>query len=234
MRKIISIIVLNTLLTGCVSVTRFDEQKTALEACQDEANKNTQAWQVERSSLEENLNKITGERDSCRNDLSQVETSVQDVEKRANELRHTLQDEILSRNVEIETLKGKLSVHVLDRILFKSGSADILPDGKALLKKLAGSLAATEDYIRVEGHTDSVPIGEQLKAKFFSNWELSAARAASVVRFFEYGHKISPLRLEAVGFSQYRPVTEGKTVEELQRNRRVEIILTQPRSEITK
>ena len=229
MKLVLTIVALNLLLAGCVSVSRFDEQQATLEACRDQAQKDMQSWQETRSSLEADLNKAIEERDSCRNDYEQVQTSAQDIEKRANELRQSLQEEILARNVEIETLKGKLSVRVLDRILFKSGSAQILPEGEAVLNKLAAALLNTEDYIRVEGHTDKVPIGKQLKAKYFSNWELSAARASSVVRFFEHAHKIDPLRLEPVGFSQYRPVTEGKTAEDLQRNRRVEIILTQPR-----
>jgi chemotaxis protein MotB len=80
--------------------------------------------------------------------------------------------------------------------------------------------------IRVEGHTDDVPIGATLKDKYFSNWELSAARAASVVRYFQHHHKIDTQRLEAVGFAEYRPIAPNDSVANRQRNRRVEIQLT--------
>jgi len=239
----IPILAFNVFLSGCVSVSTFDKQKEILDNCREQLHKDTKSYQDEIYELETNLEKVKNERsdlegeletakeerNKCHKDYIQVKAYAQDIDKRANELRHTLQKEILDRNVEIETLKGKLSVRVLDRILFKSGSAEILPDGKDLLNKLAAPLLSVQDYIRIEGHTDFVPIGKKLKEKFYSNWELSAARAASVVRFFQYNHKISPLRLEAVGFSKYRPVAQGKTDDELQRNRRVDIILTQPR-----
>ena len=67
-------------------------------------------------------------------------------------------------------------MQVLDKILFKTGRADIQPAGQAVLEKLAMVLKETDDMIRVEGHTDNVPIGAQLKEKYFSNWELSVAR----------------------------------------------------------
>ena len=98
-----------------------------------------------------------------------------------------------------------------------------------MLDKLASVLKNNDDLIRVEGHTDNVPIGERLKDKYFSNWELSAARAASVVRYFQYGHSIDPVRLEAVGYSEYRPVVENDSDTNRQRNRRVSIELAAPR-----
>lgn len=229
MKTAIFIIAFSTLLTGCVSVTKFDEQKSTLEACREQAQKDIQAWQDKYANLESKLNKTIEDQNTCRKEVEQTQAYAKEVEQRANDLRQVLQKEIMDKNVEIENLKGKLSVRVLDRILFKSGSAQILNEGKLVLNKLAVALQDNQDYIRVEGHTDIVPIGKQLKAKYFSNWELSAGRAASVVRYFEYAHSISPLRLEPVGFSKYRPVTEGQTPEDLQRNRRVEIILTQLR-----
>lgn len=209
MKSLFTMITSILLLASCVSVQRFEEKQAELDACRQLAQQDAQ------------------DLDSCRQKYDRVLATSQSLEQRAADLRRSLQDEVRSRDVEIETLKGKLTVRVLDRILFKTGSAQILPEGEAVLKKLGTVLATTQDYIRVEGHTDIVPIGERLKAKYYSNWELSAARAASVVRFFEDGHKIDPLRLEAVGFSKYRPVATGTTPAELQRNRRVEIVLSE-------
>jgi chemotaxis protein MotB len=114
----------------------------------------------------------------------------------------------------------------MDKILFKTGRADIQPAGQAVLEKLAAVLKDTDDMIRIEGHTDNVPISDRLRDKYFSNWELSGARAASVVRFFQDKGGIPPLRLEPVGFGEYRPVAPNDTADNKQRNRRVEIILT--------
>ena len=83
-----------------------------------------------------------------------------------------------------------------------------------------------DETIRIEGHADTVRIGPKLKKKYFSNWELSTGRASSVVRYFLDRHGIEPTRMEAVGFSKYRPVASNDTEEGRQRNRRVEIVLT--------
>jgi chemotaxis protein MotB len=141
-------------------------------------------------------------------------------------LRHRLQSEIGNKDVEIDRLRSQLSVRVLDRILFHSGSAEILPQGGKVLDAVAAALAGGNETIRIEGHTDTVPIGPNLKDKYFSNWELSSGRASSVVRYFVDAHGIDPIRMEAVGFSEYRPVASNETWEGRQRNRRVAIVLT--------
>lgn len=183
-----------------------------------------------RHKLETDLETLRQTNASCQTELDKKKSNLKELEDKAARLRETFQSEIAARNVEIENLRGQLSVHVLDRILFKSGSAEIRPEGLAVLNKLANVLAKENDTIRVEGHTDNVPIGAALKDKYPSNWELSTARASSVVRYFESDHQIDPTRMEAVGFSYYRPVTDGKTPEELQRNRRVVIVLLPPRN----
>ena len=180
----------------------------------------------ERRGLETRLDATSREWSQCQKDVAAVQANVRAMSARATELRAQLQDEIAAKDVEIEQLRDQLSVRVLDRILFRSGSADILPPGQAVLEKLAAIFSGSDDHLRVEGHTDFVPIGTALKEKYPTNWELSTARASSVVRYFETLKKIDPLRLEAVGFSKYRPVAQGDSAEALQRNRRVEIVLT--------
>lgn len=141
-------------------------------------------------------------------------------------LRERLRGELGSRDVEIEHLRSQLTVRVLDRILFDTGSAEILPRGREVLDQVAAALAGGDETIRIEGHADSVPIGRTLKSKYYSNWELSTGRSSSVVRYFESAHGIDPTRMEAVGYSKYRPIATNDTEENRQRNRRVEIVLT--------
>jgi chemotaxis protein MotB len=155
-----------------------------------------------------------------------VTESAERLKAREAELRASLQKEIDSRDVEISQLKGKLSVRVLDRILFLTGSAKILPAGEKVLGKLGLALAKGSENVHVEGHTDNVPIHKKLKSKYATNWELSTARAASVARFLQYKGKIDPKRIEAVGLGEYRPVAPNESAANRQRNRRVEIILT--------
>jgi chemotaxis protein MotB len=79
--------------------------------------------------------------------------------------------------------------------------------------------------IRVEGHTDNVPIHSRLQAQYPSNWELSAARATNVVRFLQDQAGIAPERLQAIGMAEYRPVASNKTPAGRGQNRRIEITL---------
>jgi chemotaxis protein MotB len=155
-----------------------------------------------------------------------VSDAAEQLKAREDELRSTLKKEVESRDVEINRLKGQLSVRVLDRILFHSGSAKILPAGEKVLAKLALALAKGGENVHVEGHTDNVPIHKKLKSKYATNWELSTARASSVARFLQYKGKIDPKRIEAVGVGEYRPVAPNNSWANRQRNRRVEIILT--------
>lgn len=141
-------------------------------------------------------------------------------------LRKSLQGDIDAKDVEIQRLRSQLLVRVLDRILFETGSAEIRPAGFRVMDSVATALVQGDETIRIEGHADIVPIGPELKKKYFSNWELSTARASSVARFFHDMHGIEPTRMEAVGFSKYRPIAPNDTEANRQRNRRVEIVLT--------
>lgn len=125
----------------------------------------------------------------------------------------------------IETLirRRGLVIRVLtDRVLFDSGSANLKPESWPLLEQISRLLNLdTRHPISVEGHTDTVPIST---SRFPSNWELSAARASSVVRFL-IAHGVSPARLEATGLAGLRPVATNLTATGRSRNRRVEIVL---------
>jgi len=138
----------------------------------------------------------------------------------------SLKDEIATQDIEIVETEDTLKVVFIDKILFDSGSAEINEKGKQLLLVVAESIRAHKDEsILVEGHTDNLPLGPTLKQKFPSNWELSVARAAAVVRFLQKEGRLQPERLAAHGYSFYRPVASNKNREGRRQNRRIEIIL---------
>lgn len=228
------------LLTGCVSTGTYDQKVAELSACRDErmtlqdkAKKELDANFVAQRQLETDLHGIKGEYEACKKSATATRDYAEQLKQRETDLRGRLQKELTDKDVEISSLRGQLSVSVLDKILFKSGSADVLPAGIVVLEKVARVLAATDDMIRVEGHTDNVPISGQLKAKYLSNWELSAARAAGVVHYFQLGeNKLEPQRLEAVGYAEFRPVAPNDDDVNRKRNRRVEIILTAVKSRV--
>ena len=124
---------------------------------------------------------------------------------------------VLHRGETIEVLSTDL--------YFESGSAQLTSEGVEKLKGIAARLKRDypERTIRVEGYTDDTPIGDKLKDKFPSNWELSAARAAAVVRHLQWTHDIDPKRFEVVGFGPYQPLASNETAEGRQENRRVRI-----------
>lgn len=200
-------------LTSCQNQLQLEQQKLLL--CQQ----NIEQLNTRRDQLDKHL-------EECQLTASEMLRQQQELNSREARLRQLLEQELRDKNVEIENLKGRLTLRMLNRILFDSGSAEILASGRQVLDKVANAITHLQDKIRIVGHTDNVRIGIQLKNRYPSNWELSAARASSVVRYFEEQHQIAPLRLEAVGLSKYHPLAPNDNDENRQRNRRVEIILT--------
>jgi chemotaxis protein MotB len=131
-----------------------------------------------------------------------------------------------SKDVTISQLQGKLTVNILDRVLFDSGEADLKPDGAAVLRKVAGILAQHPNLkIHVIGHTDNVPIRPSARNRFPSNWELSTARATAAVRYLTEKAGVDPRRLGALGYGEFRPVADNTTTEGRARNRRIAITI---------
>jgi len=144
-----------------------------------------------------------------------------------DELVADMQEEIEQGQITITQLADRLSVSMVDKILFPSGKAEIMPEGIEVLERVGNILKNVQDkIIRVEGHTDNVQIHPKLQDQFPTNWELSTARATNVVRFLQDTVGIDPENLEAIGMSEYHPVVTNETVEGRSQNRRIEIILT--------
>jgi len=144
-------------------------------------------------------------------------------------IQTSLKDQIAAQEVEVIEAENKLKVIFVDKILFDSGSAEINPKGKELLRVLVKSLKEIKNQnIMIEGHTDNVSLTKYLIKRFPSNWELSTARASAVVHFFQEEGGIDPQRLSARGYSFYRPVAPNDTEEGRRQNRRIEIVLGPP------
>jgi chemotaxis protein MotB len=137
-----------------------------------------------------------------------------------------LKREIDAGEIKISQYKDLLTVNLVEKILFDSGKTEIKSRGKEVLKRVGEILKnITNKEIRIAGHTDNVPIGPVLVAKYPTNWELSAARATVVARYFQDKVEIPPEKLAPSGYGQYRPVTTNDTLGERAQNRRIEIIL---------
>lgn len=221
----LSVMAVGVFLTGCVSTSTFEQKSAELAGCETRAKNELAACNTARGETETKLTAATQELDVYRKAAEANKQKLEAVQQQENQLRERMQKELTDKSVEIEQLRGQLTVRMLDKIVFRSGSADILPEGMAVLDKLVEAIADSTDTIRVEGHTDDTPISDKLKKKYPSNWELSAARASAVARYIETKHHINPKRLESLGFSMYHPVAPNDTDENKQRNRRVEIVL---------
>ena len=136
-----------------------------------------------------------------------------------------------SNELTVSIKNGKVYVSLQENLLFPSGSAVVNPKGKEALGKLAQGLNVNPEItVNIEGHTDSIPI----RGRYQDNWDLSTARAGSIVRILTVDYKVDPVRVEASGHSSYDPVQTNSTSEGRALNRRTEIILSPKLDELFK
>jgi chemotaxis protein MotB len=166
--------------------------------------------------------KVKGQIAALQQQLADLETEKEMVGQRAKGLEDEMRSDLESRDVTISNLQGRLTVNILDRVMFNSGEAVVKPDGEAVLRKIASLLAGHPELkIHVIGHTDNVPI----RGRFASNWELSTARALAAVHFLTEKAGVDPRRVGAVGYGEYRPIADNSTAEGRARNRRIAITI---------
>lgn len=153
------------------------------------------------------------------------EQKVQEVSSEYNAMIDKMKAEIAQGQVTITELKGKLTVNMVEAVLFDSGKAEVKKEGLAVLQKVIDVLKDVKDkVIRVEGHTDNVPIAGALARVYPTNWELSAARAINVTRFLQ-AQGIDAAKLSAAAYGEFQPVADNETKEGRAKNRRIEIVL---------
>lgn len=176
-----------------------------------------------KSDLQKKLAELIKEKDQIEKAKAE---EVSKIKSTYDELMNDMKKEVEQGSIQITQLKDKLSVNLVDKILFNSGEAEVNEQGKKVLKKVAEILKKVKDkQIRIEGHTDNVPIGGALKERFPSNWELSVARATNVTRYLQEVGGLDPKALFAAGFGEHRPIADNATPEGRSKNRRIEIVL---------
>ncbi len=157
-------------------------------------------------------------------ELQAREARLAEVQGTYDELVGKLEEEIQRGEVKISELKGKLTVNVVDKILFDSGKATLKGNGLKVLQQIGDVLkTAVDKNVQVEGHTDNVPISTP---QYPTNWELSMARATTVLHFLHDKVGIPGERLSAVGFGEYQPISSNSTSTGRAQNRRIQIVLT--------
>ena len=147
-----------------------------------------------------------------RADLSRIE----------GDLNRLIADDALKDKVRIEVKSRGVVISLAEAGFFDSGQAEVKPKSISFLNKIADYLARLPNNIRVEGHTDDVPISTY---RYPSNWELSTARATFIVSYLINTHHIDPRRLSAAGYGEFHPVDSNTTPEGRAHNRRVDIVI---------
>ena len=201
----------------------------------------------ELTELESNINHLRREKTALDSDLFETRNEIADLNKEKEELaelarerenrieqlegarekmENELRTEMEKGQITISGLKDKLTLNIVDKLLFDSGVAEIKDEGRDVLKRIGEQLKTTSGYrISIEGHTDNVGISKELQKKFPSNWELSVTRATNVVRFLIHSADINPYDISAAGFADTQPIASNDNPEGREKNRRIEIVL---------
>jgi chemotaxis protein MotB len=191
----------------------------ALTAELEAARQSAAAAEAERDALE-TANAVAKEQ------LAALMAEKQAVEQKQSTLEQQMRAAIESKDVTISELQGRLTVNIVDRILFDSGEAEVRGEGLDVLRQIAEILTKFPDrQIHVTGHTDNVPITGSLARRYPTNWELSAARALAAVRFLAEQAGVDVRRLAAVGYGEFHPIADNATPEGRAKNRRIEIVV---------
>jgi chemotaxis protein MotB len=214
---------------GCVSKSEFEklqaDKNQEIDALAKERaalEQQARDLQTQRAALEKQQAALRSEVDNLQRQKSQLEAANQQTKSQYDGLVSNLNEEVKKGQLQVRQYKDMLTVEVAEQLFFDSGKAALKDSGKEVLKKVGEALKGYEDkIIRVVGHTDNVPIAT---AQFPSNWELSAARATTVVRFLQ-ASGIPPERLTASGRGEFSPIAPNDDAEGRRKNRRIEITL---------
>jgi chemotaxis protein MotB len=223
-------VLLTTMLAatvGCVSSGTHD----AMVAERDGLVQHAEGLSGDKAQLEGRIAELDAKLASLESQKTEMASKIDRGSEKMADLSGTyealvanLESELASGQVEVLQMRDGLHVNVADDVLFASGSALVDPKGQEVLAKVAAQLVATPNPIRVEGHTDDVPISGALSSRYPTNWELAGARAASVVRMLaEEG--IDAPRLRAVSSGEFSPRAANDSDEGRALNRRIEIRL---------
>lgn len=218
-------------------VSALEKDKLQLASGTTAAQGEIAKLQKRAAELEGDAARIAKEREQLKQEQSQLaatleqerlakEEEIARLTRTQEDLSKSLQDEIAKGNITIQQVRDRLTINMVDRVLFDSGHAQVKPAGIKVLKQVADVLkTVTDKQIRIEGHTDNVPISTKLQDRFKTNWELSTARATTVVRYLIDQGTVDRQYLSAVGYADTHPIAANDSEEGRSSNRRIEIVL---------
>ncbi|MBI3812311.1 MAG: OmpA family protein [Nitrospirae bacterium] len=231
-------------LAGCVSSSKYRALEASSKAEQSRLQKEIAGLQSQKENLDKDLALLREQKQSAETEIASLNDRLAQLQKQTaeiatqkdeeiNRLKGTyeslvkdLKGEIEKGEIKVTQIRDRLTVNLVEKILFDSGKAEVKAQGKEVLKKVGNILKDVKDKdIRIEGYTDNVPIKGTLRQKFPTNWELSTQRATNVLHFLQDEGGVDGARLAAVGFGEFRPIAANDTPEGRAENRRIEIVL---------
>ncbi len=198
------------------------EIKTSLKITVDNLKNENEILEEKNISLQQKNKKLQDEKKTLAEKLFKLKNINQDVNTSSEDFIKYLRDNNLLNEVYIIQNEEGLLIRFKDSVLFDSGLSKLKEDGFIVLDKISDKLKDIDNQIRVEGFTDNIPIKT---SKYNSNWELSAARAISVVRYFIENKGIDENRLSFTGWGEYKPIANNNSPEGRAKNRRIEITI---------
>jgi len=221
-------------LAGCgVSRAEYDTKAQEAEA----AKKQAQTEEEQLKQLQQQVDQLKGAvgiaqsqaiTEEQKAQLEEAKRAMQDAQERGkllDELQSKLKAMIDAGHLKVTTRRGRIVLQLHNDVLFAIGEADLKPDGKQAITEVASTLKQVgSKRFQVAGHTDNAPITTEKKKEFPTNWELSAARAISVVKLL-VAQGVDPGMISAAGYGPYDPVASNATPDGQAKNRRIEITL---------
>ncbi len=233
---------------------QLEQQLAELKASvsqQGEAEQERQRLQQLLSEIEERSLQYQGEIEGLQQEKRQLEQQLSELQQDRNQaadqqsdltqrLELTISELVARGSAEQKAFakmeqqlaglkKGPTILSIKSSELFSTGSTSLSAQGRQLMDKISTAMKGYPQHqVRVIGHTDSQPLAGNLKQRFNSNWDLSAARASAAIHYLQYSANIAPERIELVGRAHYRPLASDATAKGRKRNRRLEIQLLPP------
>jgi len=222
--------------TGCVSTDKYekkakeasdaDARATACESKAAALEQKLQQTQQEMTAVQQDRDQLSAKAAALAQEKGQLEAKSAQLEAKSSQyekLAGSLSQQIQAGQIEISELRDKMIVKLRDRILFPSGSASLSKEGKTALDAVADAFKGLQGKsVVVAGYTDDVPVAKG--GAYKDNWDLSTARAVSVVRYLA-SKGVEPRMLGAAGFGEFRPMVANDSPANRSQNRRIEIAL---------
>jgi chemotaxis protein MotB len=207
-------------------------QNKELQGNLDAASKEKERLAAEKTTLEGQVQRMESQTKELNDKLAAEEAAKADLKKTYDDMIGHLQGELTNGKVEIQQVRDGIRVNLAQDILFRSGSADLDPQGREILLKVADDFKVSPFQVLVAGNTENQKIGPTLASRYPTNWELGGARAARIVRLYEEAG-VPKDRLAAISLADSHPREPNDTPEGRARNRRIEITLRPVPSEPT-